>query len=95
MEAEGQAATTRKALLEMFKGLEGCRMAMEVGTHSPWVSRLLSELGYEVYVANARQVRVISESSRKSDRVDAELLARVDPTLLRPSRYRSKEAQAT
>jgi transposase len=97
VEAEGQVATTRKALLEMFKGLEGCRLGMEVGTHSPWVSRLLSELGYEVYVANARQVRVISESSRKSDRVDAEMLARlvrVDPKLLRPIRHRSKEAQA-
>ena len=95
--AEGQVTTTRKAMVEKFKGLlKGCRMAMEVGTHSPWVSRLLGELGYEVYVANARQVKLISESSRKSDRVDAEMLARlarVDPELLRPIRHRSKEAQ--
>jgi transposase len=70
---------------------------MEVGTHSPWLSRLLSQLGIEVIVANARQVQLISASSRKNDRMDAHLLARlarVDPQLLRPIRHRSEQAQA-
>ncbi len=35
------------------------RIALETGTHSPWVSRLLSELGHEVIVAHARNVRLI------------------------------------
>jgi transposase len=34
-------------------------MALEVGTHSPWVSRLLKSLGHEVYVANPRQLKLI------------------------------------
>jgi transposase len=73
-----------------------CRIALEVGTHSPWLSRLLTSIGHEVIVANARQVQLISASSRKDDRVDAETLARlarVDPKLLRPIRHRSEEAQ--
>ena len=47
-------------------------------------------------VANARQVQLISASSRKDDRVDAQMLARLarmDPQLLRPIRHRSEQAQ--
>ncbi len=92
----GGVATTRKAISEKFGGLRSCRIAIEVGTHSPWISRLLTELGHEVIVANPRQLKLITESSRKSDNVDAETLARlarVDPTLLRPIRHRSEQAQ--
>ncbi|HZU28956.1 MAG TPA: IS110 family transposase [Bryobacteraceae bacterium] len=94
--AEGGVATNRKALLEKFAGVPPCRIAMEVGTHSPWVSRLLQSLGHEVIVANARQLRVITHSTRKDDRADAHMLARlarIDPQLLRPVRHRSEEAQ--
>src|SRR5450432_854171 len=93
---EGSVAMTRKAMLQAFGARPRCRIAVEVGTHSPWVSRLLSSLGYEVIVANARQVKLISQSSRKDDRLDAQTLARlarVDPQLLRPIRHRSEEAQ--
>jgi len=95
--SEGSVATTRKAMAQKFSGMGRCRIAMEVGTHSPWLSRLLSKLGFEVIVANARQVQLISASSRKNDRLDARLLARlarVDPQLLRPIRHRSERAQA-
>jgi len=60
-------------------------VAMETGTHSPWVSRLLKELGHEVIVAQARKVRLIGESRKKDDRLDARTLARlarIDPELL-------------
>ncbi|HYW42482.1 MAG TPA: IS110 family transposase [Bryobacteraceae bacterium] len=89
-------ATTKKAMLRTFGAMKHCRIAIEVGTHSPWVSRLLKSLGYEVIVANARQVKLISESSRKDDRLDAQTLARlarVDPQLLRPIQHRSEKAQ--
>jgi transposase len=95
--AEGEVATTRRGLGEKFAGLGRCRMAIEVGTHSPWVSRLLTKLGHEVITANARQVRLISASSRKDDRMDARMLARLartDPVLLAPIRHRSEQAQA-
>jgi hypothetical protein len=52
--------------------------------HSPWVSRLLSELGHEVIVAHARNVSLIGESRKKDDRLDARALARlerIDPQL--------------
>ena len=71
-----------------------CRIAMEVGTHSPWVSRLLKELGHEVLVANARKLRFIYQNRGKTDRVDARSLARVarmDPALLSPVEHRGEQ----
>src|SRR5208337_2789710 len=81
-QSEGSVSTTKKAMAQKFSGMRRGRVAIEVGTHSPWVSRLLSGLGFEVIVANARQVQLISANSRKNDRADARLLARlarVDP----------------
>lgn len=72
------------------------RVAMEVGTHSGWVSDLLTGLGHEVFVANTHRMKLIAKSNRKTDRADAELLARIaraDPTLLCPIRHRGKEAR--
>ena len=94
---EGSLPTTRKGLDRVFGAAGRCRLAMEVGTHSPWVSRYLARLGYEVIVANARRVRLISESSRKDDKLDAKTLARlarIDPELLSPIRHRGVQAQA-
>jgi len=71
-------------------------MALETGTHPPWVSRLLIDLEHEVIVAHARNVRLIGESRRKHDRIDARTLARlarIDPQLLSPVQHRSAKAQ--
>jgi transposase len=60
---------------------------MEAGTHSVWVSEQLQGLGHEVIVANVRELRAITHSGRKSDKVDAEKIARyarLDPEILRP-----------
>src|SRR5438477_5467401 len=73
------------------------RIALETGMHSPWVSRLLSGLRHETIVAHARNVRLIGESRRKDDRLDAQTLARlarIDPQLLCPVKHRSAQAQA-
>ena len=94
--SEGSVGTTKKGMMQKFSGMRRCRVAIETGTHSPWVSRLLTGLGFEAVVANARQVQLISASSRKNDRMDARMLARlarVDPQLLRPIRHRSEGAQ--
>jgi transposase len=93
---EGQVATTKTGIVEAFGSLGRARIAIEVGTHSPWVSRLLLKLGHEIIVANPRQVKLITESSRKDDRLDAQTLARlarIDPQLLRPIQHRSEKAQ--
>jgi transposase len=73
------------------------RIAIETGTHSPWVSRLLEECGHEVLGANARKLRLIYANKRKTDEVDAEnlaRLARVDPKLLYPVEHRGEGFQA-
>lgn len=93
---EASLGTSKKGVTLVFAPLQRCRIALEVGTHSPWVSRLLKSLGHEVYVANPRQLKLISQSSRKDDRIDAMTLARlarVDPELLRPIQHRSEAAQ--
>ena len=61
---EQKVSTTRKAINEIFGAIPRSRIALETGTHSPWVSRLLSELGHEAIVAHARSVRLIGESRR-------------------------------
>ena len=92
---EQRLSTTPKAVKEIFGAMPRSRIALETGTHSPWVSRLLSELGHEAIVAHARSVRLIGESRRKDDRIDARTLARlvrIDPQLLCPVKHRSAEA---
>jgi transposase len=94
--SEDQVATTTVGLDSVFAKMARCRIALEVGTHSPWVSRHLAAMGHEVIVANPRKVRLITQSVKKNDRMDAEQLARlarVDPQLLAPIRHRGAEAQ--
>ena len=93
---ERTLSTTPKAMQQVFGSMARSRIALETGSHSPWISRLLAGLGHEVIVANARNVRLIGESRRKDDRLDARTLARlarIDPQLLSPVRHRSAKAQ--
>jgi transposase len=88
--------TTEPALSSRLASFARCRVVLEVGTHSPWVSRVVAVQGHEAIVANPRRVRLIAENDSKSDGVDAELLARlgrVDPALLKPIVHRGVEAQ--
>jgi len=94
---EARLRTTPAALRRRFAALPVARLVLEAGTHSPWVSRLLEDCGHEVYVANPRKLRLIYQNDSKSDRVDAEYLARIgrlDPALLAPLRHRHAAAQA-
>jgi transposase len=91
-----KAATTKVSLAKALKRHAGARVIVEVGTHSPWVSRHLEGLGHEVVVANAARVRRIAEMEDKSDRIDAELLARLgraDVKILRPIKHRGEQVQ--
>src|ERR1700724_4786839 len=93
---EQKVATTPEAMKQIFEKIPRGLMAMETGTHSPWVSRLLRELGHQVLVAHAQKVQLITKSNRKDDRHDARTLARlarIDPELLGPVRHRSVQAQ--
>ena len=66
IQLEQRVRTSAKGLREVFGAIPRSRMALEIGTHSPWISRLLGKLGHEVIVANARKVRLIGESRRKT-----------------------------
>jgi transposase len=96
MAREGSLGNTREQLANMARSYPGATAVMEAGTHSPWVSRFLQELGLRVIVANPRKTRAIYQNERKSDRRDAMMLARLarmDPTLLHPVKHGSQEAQ--
>src|SRR5262245_16440398 len=93
---EQKVPTTPETMKQIFGRMVRCRIAMETGTHSPWVSRLLTALGHEVIVGHAQKVRLITKSRRKDDRLDARTLARlarIDPELLSPVKHRSAQAQ--
>jgi transposase len=94
---EGRLRTTPEALRRRFASERPLRIAIETGTHSPWVSRVLKECGHEVLVANARKLRLIYANRQKTDEVDAEnlaRLARLDPKLLYPVEHRDEDSQA-
>jgi transposase len=93
---EGRVATREDAMRRRFSGCPRMRIALETGTHSPWVSRVLEDCGHEVVVANSRKLRLIYENPSKDDRVDAlylARLARVEPALLSPVQHRGVSAQ--
>ena len=94
---ESTVAMTVNNLDRIFGPMPRCRVVMEAGTHSPWVSRYFKKLGFDVIVANPRRTRLISTNSNKHDRMDAEELARlgrIDPRMLFPIQHRGEQAQA-
>ena len=87
---------TRPALAKLLAEFPRATVAMEAGTHSPWISRYLTGLGAKVIVANPRKLHAISRYERKCDQRDAQMLARlarVDPALLHPIQHGSAQAQ--
>jgi transposase len=94
--AEATIPTTRPGLQRYFCGRGACRVVLEVGTHSPWVSRELTALGHEVVVANPSAMYGRRRRRKRNDRLDAEFLARqgrADWTLLHPITHRTLAAQ--
>ena len=91
----GRFPTTPAAVKKRFQRSSAARVALEVGTHSPWIAEQLASYGNEVLVANARKLRMIYQADSKTDRLDAEKLARVarmDPQLLAPITHRGRVA---
>lgn len=95
---EERRVRTRPAdLEELLRGRPRMRVVIETGVHANWVARLVERLGHEVLVAQARRLRMIYENPRKSDAVDAQMLAQVGsthPELLHPVKVRSEGVQA-
>jgi transposase len=94
---EATLPNSKTALTGLAKTYPGARIALEVGTHSPWISELLTEEGCEVFVANARKLRAIYDNERKCDKLDARMLAKIarfDPDLLSPVVHISQKAMS-
>jgi transposase len=95
--ADGNLATTVQEFEQYFKATPKSRIALEVGTHSPWISPLLEELGHVVYVANPRKIGGGKKRRRrKNDKLDAEAMARQvksDPRMLYPIQHRGEKAR--
>ncbi len=101
LDAEGnetgihKVANTKVSVERFFKKHSGSTVAIEAGTHSPWISRLLARLGCRVYVGNPYKLRVIWDSTDKSDERDARMLAmvcRMEPRFLWPIQHRALDA---
>lgn len=85
-----------ESIKKYFMKYKGATVAIEAGTHSPWISRLLGSIGCNVLVGNPRKLRSIWESDNKTDLRDAEMLARIarfDPNLLYPIQHKGEQAQ--
>jgi transposase len=83
-------------LRRYFEKGERWRVVLEVGTHSPWVSLQLEQLGHEVIVANPSAMYGARRRRKRNDQMDAEFLARQgrsDVRLLHPIQHRGVEAQ--
>lgn len=96
----GKILNNQKSLNDFFDKVpfpsKTIAVALETGTHSAWISRLLESRGYEVIVAHARDLAFIYKGDKKSDRIDAEKLARMtraDKKLLHPIKVIDKKRQ--
>lgn len=95
----GVVENTIRGVNEFFDRFEEpgkVRVAVETGTHSPWLSEVLRERGFEVLVGNARKLRMIWGQNIKDDFRDAKMLVRIcrfDPKLLYPIEHRSRATQ--
>jgi transposase len=93
----GRFDTTPEALRGALGARPATRVVLEAGSQSPWMSGLLRDLGHQVQVADPRRVELIAKGHRKTDRRDAEMLARLAsgmPELLGEIHHRSSEKQA-
>ena len=94
---EGSFRNHAASIAKHFGNRGRARVALEVGTQSAWIAREFAQLGHEVIVANARELKWITSSDTKNDRNDAMKLARLaraDRNLLAPVEHRTAEQQA-
>lgn len=74
--AAGEMATDKAAFARRLKRFVrgGLSIAIEAGNQTAWVHDALKELGAEVTVVNPAKVKLIAESRRKTDKIDAKIL---------------------
>lgn len=89
--------TKLESMRMFFATRKPAHVVIEVGTHSAWLAELAKGLGHRVTVANPRKVQLIARGHSKTDKKDAELLARLgraDTQLLSPVTHRGVKTRA-
>jgi transposase len=92
-----EVETARAPFESYFRSLPPSEVVMEVGTHSPWAAAAVEAAGHHSIVVNPHQFKLLTQSRRKSDVNDAELLARAaraDLQLLRPVQHRTEKTRS-
>ena len=95
--SEGTIRSARGEMSRLLEGAPRTRVVLEAGTHSPWISAEIQGAGHEAVVVLPHRVRLITQNHKKSDQVDAELLARLGrlgTRLLATVKHRGEEARA-
>jgi len=74
--ASGEIPTTYIALRHRLRPFVrgGLKIAIEAGNQTAWIHECLVDLGAEVTVVNPAKVKLIAESRRKTDKIDAKIL---------------------
>lgn len=74
--AAGEVPTTQQALRQRLGRFvqKGLSIAIEAGNQTAWIHEGLVELGAHVIVVNPTKVKLIAESRRKTDKIDAKVL---------------------
>lgn len=72
----GPVETSKDALTGRVKKYlpGGLAVAIEAGNQTAWIYEVLVELGAKVTVVNPNKVKLIAESRRKTDKIDAKIL---------------------
>lgn len=95
---QGPLPTNPESFEAFFHGFPGATLVFEVGSQSRWVQPLARKSGIGTAIAaDPRQLKLISESRKKTDQRDAYILARTGqgmPELLCPVEHRSEAVQA-
>lgn len=63
-----------RSYFKQWKG-KAIQVAVEAGGHTRWIYDELRKMDIEVYVVNPNKVKLIAETKRKTDKVDAKVLA--------------------
>lgn len=71
-ELETEREALKKRLTPYLAG--GLQVAVEAGNQTAWIHDLLVEMGAKVVVVNPNKVKLIAESRKKTDKIDAKIL---------------------
>jgi transposase len=93
IDAKRFACSAPETIVAYFRKLERFQAVVEATASYEWLVRLLEPLAERIVLAHPKKLRVIAESTRKSDKIDAKLLAEFLALDMIPSAYRPTPRQ--